>query len=62
MTKELEKSDLYEGRRVYVGDLDVFGKVAKKGTVIICEPPMPGYEFPIAGRRRPIYDESIGDR
>lgn len=59
---ELEEKDLYEGRRVYVPDLDVFGRVDMTKTLVLCEPPMPGYIYDILGAVRPLRDESIGDR
>lgn len=58
----LKRTDLYDGRRVYVGDLDVFGRVGKHETIVLCEMPMPDYEFKIADAVRPIYDDAIGDR
>ena len=45
-------SDLHDGKRVYVKDLDVFGRVSPYMTRVICEPPMPGYEYTIT-------DESV---
>lgn len=58
----VEESEIKDGLRVYVADLDVFGRVAKNGSVVICERPMPGYEYDIKSGYRPLYDQAIGDR
>lgn len=59
---ELEEHDLRDGRRVYVGDLDVFGVIARNRSVVICEMPMPDYVYEIKHQVRPLYDDAIGDR
>jgi len=58
----IQDHEIKDGLRVYVADLDVFGRVAKNGKVVICEPPMPNYEFDIGSRYRPLYDQAIGER
>lgn len=40
-------SELHDGQRVYVKELDVFGRVSPYMTRVICEAPMPGYEYTI---------------
>lgn len=57
----LDRSALYDGRRVYVKDLDVFGRVSPYMTRVICEAPMPGYVYMITDDSV-LYDDSIGDR
>lgn len=49
------------GRRVYIKDLDVFGRVSDDWLDIICEAPMLGYKY----RYTPdsvLYDDAIGER
>lgn len=58
----LEDKDLYDGRRVYVSDLDVFGRVDKKANTVVCEMPMPGYVYEIKDAVRPLRNDDIGDR
>lgn len=60
--QELSEKDLYEGRRVYVSDLDVFGRVDMTKTLVICEPPMPGYIYDIKDAVRPLRNDDLGDR
>lgn len=43
-------SELHDGQRVYVKDLDVFGRVSPYMTRVICEAPMPGHEYMITDR------------
>lgn len=51
------------GRRVYVKDLDVFGRIRMRNAewIVLCEPPMTNYVYEI-GEESVLYDEAIGDR
>lgn len=51
---------LYAGRRVYVKNADVFGRVNDEHTHIVCELPMPDYKYEITDKTV-LYDESIAD-
>lgn len=58
--------DLYEGRRVYVKDLDVFGRIRKNPkdsqlNQVVCEDPMPDYIYNVTGWSV-LFDDAIGDR
>jgi hypothetical protein len=60
--QELKAEDLYDGRRVYVSDLDVFGRVHAHSNTVVCEAPMPGYVYEIKDAVRPLRNDDIGDR
>lgn len=58
---EVPYSNLRLDQRVYVKDLDVFGRARPLAGkwVIVCEAPMTGYVYHIEGV---LYNEAIGDR
>lgn len=51
------------GRRVYVKDLDVFGRIRMRNAkwVVLCEAPMTNYVYEVTDDTI-LYDEAIGDR
>jgi hypothetical protein len=51
------------GKRVYVKDLDVFGRVRMRNAewVVLCESPMTNYVYEIK-EGSVLYNEAIGDR
>lgn len=59
--RRLERAELYRGRRVYVSDIDVFGRVTPDLKYVNCEAPMVGFKYEITPRSI-LYHEAIGDR
>jgi hypothetical protein len=52
---------LQPNQRVYVKDLDVFGRVSESRKYVNCESPMPTYKYNIMPDSI-LYNEAIGDR
>jgi hypothetical protein len=44
----LGQAEIAAGRRVYIRNADVFGTVNEARTHVVCEHPMPGFEYVIA--------------
>lgn len=60
---EIKHHTLRFNQRVYVKDLDVFGRVRARNTkwIVVCEAPMAGYEYEVE-LDSVLYNEAIGDR
>lgn len=57
----IEHDALRYNQRVYVRDLDVFGRRSIDPKYIICESPMPGYLYEIT-EHSILYHDAIGER
>lgn len=59
----LDHDKLQDNQRVYVRDLDVFGRMQKREDVwtVNCEKPMLGFIYEI-GPRTVLFNDAIGDR